>query len=406
LAGLVREYLLSGHLIDRAGMPHIIGAFGRETMSEVAIEEWMGASPVYTRRMQRALGFEGDTVETIFKGLQLDIGAPPQFMDFRYRLDDDRRGEFWLDHCGALMDVEPMGEEYVVTMCHDIEDPTFDATAIATNPRARIRPVHRPPRVPADRSPHCHWTVVIADEHEALPLPQEAETIAATRAADLDLSTPDLDPDDRDRWCDYRGPLLADLQFDDWSHATLVRVADEVCLQGRLLVLAFAQSVRQRVATDGEERAITREQFVGAAGIAARRIRAALDLGDDLDAAAAVIELHPAFRPRAYADLTVTLADTLLVTIGTESAAHDDGAWPALLDPSHLGPLDAIVGEVDRRFRVEVVDRSPGSFTVEVVAGDDPRPIADSVTMAAFSTGTDFAFTDRGVPVEILPRTP
>jgi hypothetical protein len=29
LARLTPEYLLAGHLIDRAGMPHLIGAFGR-----------------------------------------------------------------------------------------------------------------------------------------------------------------------------------------------------------------------------------------------------------------------------------------------------------------------------------------------------------------------------------------
>ena len=104
LAILAPEYLLAGHLIDRAGMPHLIGAFGREAMRDIAIEEWMGASPVYTRRMQRALGFEGDSVETIFKGMQADIGAPPQFMDFRYLVRDHDYGEFWLDHCGALMD--------------------------------------------------------------------------------------------------------------------------------------------------------------------------------------------------------------------------------------------------------------------------------------------------------------
>ena len=52
-----------------------------------------GSSPIYTRRMQRALGYapevegQGDVV-TIFKGLQLDIGAPPQFMDFRYTVHD------------------------------------------------------------------------------------------------------------------------------------------------------------------------------------------------------------------------------------------------------------------------------------------------------------------------------
>ena len=114
LAVLVPELLLMGQMMDRAGMPWCISAFGREGMTEVAIEEWMTASPIYTRRMQQALGYApevagaGDVV-TIFKGLQLDIGAPPQFMDFRYGITDPWHGEFWLDHCGALMDVEPIG---------------------------------------------------------------------------------------------------------------------------------------------------------------------------------------------------------------------------------------------------------------------------------------------------------
>lgn len=145
LAVLLPELLLIGQLIDRSGMAWCIQAFGRQEMLQIAIEEWAGASPIYTKRMQKALNFEGDDVPTIFKGLQLDIGAPPQFMDFRFTLHDRWHGEFHLDHCGALLDVEPMGDDYVVGMCHTIEDPTFDATAIATNPRAQVRPIHRPP---------------------------------------------------------------------------------------------------------------------------------------------------------------------------------------------------------------------------------------------------------------------
>ena len=98
LATLVREYLLCGHLIDRSGMAHALAAFGLDGMRDIAIDEWIGASPVYTRRIQRLLGFDGrDDVETIFKGMQIDIGAPPQFMDFRYRVTDAHHGEFWLD---------------------------------------------------------------------------------------------------------------------------------------------------------------------------------------------------------------------------------------------------------------------------------------------------------------------
>ena len=169
-------------------MPHLIARFGREGMAEVAIDEWMAASPIYTRRMQRLLGFEGDTVEVIFKGMQLDVGAPPEFMDFRYTVHDDLHGEFHLDHCGALMDVEPMGDDYVQAMCHNIEDPTFDATAAATNPRAQVRPIHRPPRRPTDRQPHCAWTVEIVPDAEPLPFPPQAEQLGHSHAAALPLA--------------------------------------------------------------------------------------------------------------------------------------------------------------------------------------------------------------------------
>jgi len=118
LAILVPELLLIGHLIDRSGMAWCVAALGREAMTRIAIEEWALASPIYTRRMQCALGYAppdpgaGDVL-TIFQGLQLDIGAPPQFLDFRFTVHDRWHGEFHLDHCGALMDVEPMGAEYV-----------------------------------------------------------------------------------------------------------------------------------------------------------------------------------------------------------------------------------------------------------------------------------------------------
>ena len=57
LAVLARELLLAGQLIDRSGMPHLISSYGREVMGEIAIDEWMGASPIYTRRTQQLLGF-------------------------------------------------------------------------------------------------------------------------------------------------------------------------------------------------------------------------------------------------------------------------------------------------------------------------------------------------------------
>jgi len=96
LAVLLPELLSIGQMIDRSGMAWCIQEFGREEMVQIAVEEWAGATPVHDRW----------------------------------------HGEFHLDHCGALLDVEPMGPDYVFGMCHTIDDPTFDATAVATNARA------------------------------------------------------------------------------------------------------------------------------------------------------------------------------------------------------------------------------------------------------------------------------
>ncbi len=398
LAALVPEYLLAGHLIDRASMPHLIGQFGRDVMRDIAIEEWMGASPVYTKRIQQALGFEGDSVETIFKGMQIDVGAPPQFMDFRYLVDDHDHGEFWLDHCGALMDVEPMGPDYVVAMCHDIEDPTFEATATASNALAQVRPVHRPPRVPADRSPHCHWTVTIADTHAPLPVPEEAVAMAVTGAARLELGPIDTS---EPGLSDYAGPLVADLQFADWSASALRRIAEEVCLQGHLLVLAFLRATRKR--TDDDEAAVEfgRKQFTGVAGVAAARLHAALGLGHSLADVADLVSLHPALLPHAYVGRTLRSGGVSTIRIGRDTPAMADGAWPSMLDADHLEPLDAIVQAVDRHFRCQTVSDGRDELVVDVVRDDTEAPLANEVTLTRFSTGAEYAFEDRGTPVTI-----
>lgn len=390
LATLVPELLLIGQLIDRSGMAWCISAWGREEMARIAIEEWAGASPIYTRRMQQALGYEGTDVVTIFKGLQLDIGAPPQFMDFRYDVQDPWHGTFHLDHCGALMDVEPMGEAYVVSMCHDIEDPTFDATAVATNPRAQVRPVHRPPRTPADRHPHCAWTVTIDESHLPVnPLPPYF-VVARTRAATLELDP--IDPVDEGA-SDYAGPLLSDVDFGAFSHSALVRIADEVCLQMHLLNLSFGHAVRQRARDEAEALDVTRRQLVGVAGIAAERIARALGVDDPVR----LLELHPLLNPAAYVDASV---DGAVLTVGP-SPAREDGAWIALCGPGSPRPLQAVVRAVDPHLDVEV-DGAAERWTATVVRRPEPAPEAEEVAVTRFSTGASFAFEPR----RSLPITP
>ncbi|MFC4906215.1 hypothetical protein [Actinomadura gamaensis] len=178
LVRLVREYALIVHLLDRSGMAAIGLRYGQEVVEQLAIEEWKGASPIYTDRIREIMRIEGDGVSAIFKCLQLDPGFAQHYMDVEYELIDERHGFFQLRSCGALLDVEPFGERSVKGMCHTIEDGTFDITAQAVNPKARIRPVHRPPRVPAGRVPHCRWEVVIDDDTETLP---EADITRMTR---------------------------------------------------------------------------------------------------------------------------------------------------------------------------------------------------------------------------------
>lgn len=402
LAALLPESLLSGQLIDRSGMAHVIGAFGREGMTEVAIEEWMAASPVYTQRMRAALGIDGDGVEDMFKCLQLDIGAPPQFMDFRYSIIDEYHGSFVLDHCGALLDVEPMGEEYVTAMCHDIEDPTFDATAIATNRKARIRPVHRPPRVPAGRSPHCEWTVTIEPDREELPLPRVTEPMLVTKAATLELSA--IDPADAGGRADYRGPLVEDLVFAEFSSSALRRIAEETALQHQFLAVGFLLALLRR--TDPEHADdILEKQLVGIAGLTAERLAAALfDGGRDAATLAGVLNVHPVLGPVQYTGFVAeAVGDQVRVRIPTESAAVEDGAWLRLLAGGRLRALHSAARGVDPTWHVGEGIVDGRDLVVTIDRGEEQREF-DEVAIVRFSGGASFAFADRG-PSTSLPLT-
>lgn len=395
LAVLVPELLLIGHMIDRSGMAWCIQEFGREEMLQIAIEEWAGSSPVYTQRMQRALGYVGDDVPTIFKGLQFDIGSPPQFMDFRFTVHDRWNGEFELASCGALLDVEPMGEDYVFGMCHTIEDPTFDATAVATNVKAQCRPVHRPPRTPADRQPHCCWTVIIDESYpDAQPIPALA-VISETNAATWQLD--EIDPAD-EGLSDYTGPLLSDVDFTAFSHSALVRMADEVCLQMHLLYLSFALAVRARADTDELAVSVGRRQLTGLAGLGAMRIKNAMRLSDDIAGALRTFELHPLLNPAGYVRAEIG-EDRIAVH---RSAAHDDGAWISLCSPAEVNPLQAIATAVNPLLRVSV-EGSDDEWTAHLTETDTEAKELPEVMVTKVSGGATFQFrTRKSLPLTVV----
>jgi hypothetical protein len=403
LAVLAREYQLAAHLQDRAGIPQVLARYGATAMREIAIAEWMGASPVYTQRIQRALRFSGTDVATIFKGMQFDVGAPHGFLDFRFRVDDAASGEFWLPYCGALMDVEPMGEEFVVGMCHHIEDPTFDATAVATNPRAQVRPIHRPPRVPADRAPHCHWRVRV--EPGATPVEEIVLTAKVRRSRLARLATPPAASGGAPGagLADYSGSFDPDLHLEDFAQPALVVVAREFCVQGHLLVRAFMTAIAERWGDAVAEQIATR-QWVGIAGLAAERVSAAMGIaGDDLDTLAKLFQLHPAFHPRAYVDLHVERArDEVRCWIGDcEALAESDPySWFALPAAGRHRALDAIARTVNPRARTRPWEAPGARFGWSVAIDPRAEPAAEppEVTLTKLSRGATFRFVPRRPP--------
>jgi AcrR family transcriptional regulator len=297
LAVLGREWLLHGHLQDRVGMALVLESHDRDTMENVAIEEWMAASPIYSRRMQKALGFVGTDVATMMKNLQLDIGAPHQFMDFRYQLKDAEHGEFWLAHCGALMDVEPMGEAFVHGMCHAIEDPTFDATAGATNPLAQIRPIHRPPRIPSGRVPHCAWKIDIVADGPAVASSALEAVVAGSALAQLPI--PSYLDDGTGGWTDYSGEFDPDFSLEDLSRSALLTALDEFGLQSHLLLRSLLLAVRESC---GEELMVSMlpRQVRGWCGLTAQRLRDAFHLEATVEGVSTLLSLHPMMAPVAY----------------------------------------------------------------------------------------------------------
>ena len=404
LAVLGREYMLHGQLQDRGAMAPVLGRIGIDQRIGLAIDEWMSASPIYSKRMQGALDFAGDDVRTLFKNLQLDIGFSHQYMDVRYELHDERTGEFWLPTCGALLDVEPFGEDMVRGMCHDIEDPTFDATAAATNPLLRIRPVHRPPRAPADQQPHCRWRVFFDDAPNAEPYPEHAnvEYMRRSHLADIDIVDPGADGEPGGM-PDYSGDFDPEFVLEDLSHRALVLANQEFAVQCHLLCRSFLLAVAQRLGDDEDAtREIATIQWIGAAGLTAERLRAAMGIdGDDAAAVAKLFQLHPAFQPRTYVDLRVEVLDDerAVISFG-ESPAFAEGdpySWLAQLDQAAHPALDAIAQAGNRRARCHPVTTGGSHLSWEMVIDPavEPAPEPDEVRMAKGSNGAALALAPR-----------
>lgn len=347
--------MLCAQFNSRTGYAALRINHGDEAYKDIAIANWMGASPVYTRRMQKAMGFSGSTdVATIFKGLQLECGLTHQYFDAHFEVMGAAKGRFWLQSCGALLETEPRGEDAVRVMCHDIEDPTFNATAVATNARARMVPVHRPPRAPADRVPHCEWTVLIDPDEEEVPEPEIAQVMSSTQLGQLAIERPQgTEPGGLD---DYSGPIFEQLHLEQLSHAALVVVCSELAVQVHLLIAGLMYSVAQRYG-EAAALAIGEFQMTGSSWVMSNRLSDWLGCADSgIDGIIEVLNIHPAFQPREYWSVELTRLDEHRALFEILDCPAGEEAmpcgWHALLARGMSGGLEGLVKGVDRRARI------------------------------------------------------
>ncbi len=412
LSRLAHEFNLIGHLYDRVAQPLVAMKYGVEGFTRSGIEEWQGASPIYSIRMQQALGFEGDTVETVFKNLQLEVGSPQQFMDFQFRLDSPDYGEFWLAHCGALLDLEKNGNDpqLIKLMCHDIEDPTFDATAAATHPRIVMRPFHRPPRINAEngngegRYPHCRWKVFKGDEDttfEHIPVMYELQQcqlaeVPLVKQADI------VEPGGLEN---YSGAFDPHLQFEDFSQRALQLIIQENAVQSLLLAHSYTRSQTINYGDDIGRR-FSERSWVGHTRVAVERFQNHLGLaGDDIETMAKIIQLHPHFYPRTYVDLRVDITgpNSLRISIGDcpalqENVLHN---WFSQLGREPHPALESMVAHVNPRARCHSVDNTGDApLAWDVVIDETNEPLEEPMEMqiARSSKGVNFTFEQRRLP--------
>ena len=368
---------------------------GTEAQTRVACDEWMGSSPVYNARNRLALGIEGDDVEAIFKAFQLDIGAPHTFLTFHYDLKSTEEGFFWLTHCGAYNHVrrmtgaDPAAETQI---CHHMEDPTFDATVMTVNQRARCRPEFRPPHGEVPAEGPCRWRVFLADD---LMLPERdplTDVINTTRAAQFEFKTT---PTSDEGLMDYRGPFLRDFRLEMLNHGVLARQCREFALNVHLLQKACFSSISRDYGEDAATDFAVR-QWQAIAPVYVQRLRQFANIeGDDIEAVLKLLQLDP-YLPDQFVKAGFAKLDDKTGYVWLEDCAllHDTehkGLLQLLRDGEVRG-LQAPVQAANPRAMVEAIEASACSpaqgrakmaWKITCDALDQPVTVSDYTAIVA-----------------------
>jgi hypothetical protein len=320
LAGYGREIMLANHIHDRAALLQVTLQYGLESQTAVACDEWMGSSPIYNARNRALLNMQDDDVATVFKCLQVDIGAPHNFLEFHYEIASPEEGFFWTTSCGPYNHVRRMtnADPHMETqICHHMEDPTFDATVMAVNPRMRCRPVYRPPYGEVPEGGPCRWRVAIEYDIGMVEDNPTLNIVRQSLAADFKFREITADTDGM---TDYAGEFRRDFVLSDLAHNVLARQCKEFALDVHLLNRACYTSIAERWGEDvlGP---LAVEQWRSMAPVTVHRLRKAFDItGDSMSSVLKVLQLNP-FLPREYLKLGFELLDETSGRIWIEDCA-------------------------------------------------------------------------------------
>lgn len=383
MARFAREVMLCNQIHDRALLPLVAGRWGSDAMTNQAIDEWMGSSPVYNSRIRTLHHIEGDGVDVIMKGFQLDIGAPHMWLKFHFDVQSHDLGFFWLTSCGAYNGVRGMtggDQEAETQICVHMEDPTFDATVMAVNRGARCTPIYRPPHggeIPA--AGPCRWEVSIADHIGLVEENPQTAMIERTRAGQFQF-TP-LAPTS-DGLADYSGPFKRDFRLEDLSTAMLSVQLKEFALDVHLLQRSSYLSVQRNFGDDAVLELIG-EHCSGMAPVYHARMRRLFGIeGSDMTAILKLLQLDHHFVPE-YVSTGVQLIDEQTGKFWiNECAAINDGTTSGILTGLWQGKvtgLEQIVQAINPQAVVTAgAPVGDERFVYDIQIDSDREPVGSS----------------------------
>ena len=292
-----------------------------------------------------------------------------------------------------------MGEDYVRGHVPRHRGPDVRRHRGGHQPQAQVRPIHRPPRTPADRHPHC---AVDGDHRRVVPggavHPARMDVVAASRAHSCELDP--IDPNDEGAWPTTRDRCCptstsARSRTRRWSGSPTRCVCRCTCwcspsrspCEKRAGERHGAGAVDPDQAADRHRRRRRRANPQGAQTAWRRQ------------GCAAGARTAPAAEPGAYVSADV---DPDFVHV-RRSPAYEDGSWITLVSP---GGGQAAAGHRARRSTRTCAPRSPAPSPTGPCASSKPTPRQRNwreVEVTEFSGGASWVFEDRkSLPLTVV----